>query len=103
MAVVPSARSLCPASRLAGALAAVGLAVFLPAAHAQTMPKAPIKAPSEAAPQAVPGFWDPRRRPERPDLSRITVIRFLTATAHPPTTFTGSDGNPAGLNVDLAR
>jgi polar amino acid transport system substrate-binding protein len=32
----------------------------------------------EAAPQAVPGFWDPRRRPDRPDLSRITVIRFLT-------------------------
>jgi polar amino acid transport system substrate-binding protein len=33
-----------------------------------------------AAPQAVPGFWDPRRRPERPDLSRLTVIRFLTET-----------------------
>ena len=27
---------------------------------------------------AVPGFWDPRRRPERPDLSRIQSIRFLT-------------------------
>ena len=26
----------------------------------------------------VPGFWDPRRRPEKPDLSRISVIRFLT-------------------------
>jgi polar amino acid transport system substrate-binding protein len=23
--------------------------------------------PQPAAPQAVPGFWDPRRRPERPD------------------------------------
>ena len=28
----------------------------------------------------VPGFWDPRRRPERPDLSRIQSIRFLTET-----------------------
>ena len=28
----------------------------------------------------VPGFWDPRRRPERPDLSRIQTIRFLTDT-----------------------
>jgi|SRR5579883_1237215 len=57
----------------------------------------------EAAPQAVPGFWDPRRRPERPDLSRITVIRFLTETDYPPFNFTGPDGNPAGFNVDLAR
>ena len=56
-----------------------------------------------AAPQAVPGFWDPRRRPERPDLSRITVIRFLTETDYPPFNFTGADGNPAGFNVDLAR
>src|SRR5271154_5705211 len=58
---------------------------------------------TEAAPQAVPGFWDPRRRPDRPDLSRLTVIRFLTETDYPPFNFTGPDGNPAGFNVDLAR
>ena len=58
---------------------------------------------AEAGPQAVPGFWDPRRRPERPDLSRLTVIRFLTETDYPPFNFTGPDGNPAGFNVDLAR
>jgi polar amino acid transport system substrate-binding protein len=58
---------------------------------------------AEAAPQAVPGFWDPRRRPDRPDLSRLTVIRFLTETDYPPFNFTGADGNPAGFNVDLAR
>src|SRR5256886_15476106 len=67
--------------------------------YAQTLPK---QAP-EAAPQAVPGFWDPRRRPDRPDLSRLTVIRFLTETDYPPFNFTGPDGNPAGFNVDLAR
>jgi polar amino acid transport system substrate-binding protein len=33
---------------------------------------------------AVPGFWDPRRRPERPDLSRIQSIRFLTEMDYPP-------------------
>ncbi|MBN8960112.1 MAG: transporter substrate-binding domain-containing protein [Rhizobiales bacterium] len=53
--------------------------------------------------QAVPGFWDPRRRPDRPDLSRLTVIRFMTETDYPPFNFTGPDGNPAGFNVDLAR
>jgi len=68
-------------------------------ARAQSAPKQP----TEAAPQAVPGFWDPRRRPDRPDLSRLTVIRFLTETDYPPFNFTGPDGNPAGFNVDLAR
>src|SRR3954453_1117683 len=66
---------------------------------AQTLPKANV----EAAPQAVPGFWDPRRRPERPDLSRVNVIRFLTETDYPPFNFAGPDGNPQGFNVDLAR
>jgi len=51
----------------------------------------------------VPGFWDPRRRPEKPDLSRISVIRFLTETDYPPFNFAGPDGNPQGFNVDLAR
>ncbi|WOH81205.1 transporter substrate-binding domain-containing protein [Bradyrhizobium sp. BEA-2-5] len=73
-----------------------------PAAPAATQP-APPKAAAEAAPQAVPGFWDPRRRPERPDLSRLTVIRFLTETDYPPFNYTGADGNPAGFNVDFAR
>ena len=75
-------------------LAVAGLS--LGAAHAQNV----TKPGTEAAPQAVPGFWDPRRRPERPDLSRITVIRFLTETDYPPFNFTGPDGNPAGFNVD---
>lgn len=51
----------------------------------------------------VPGFWDPRRRPERPDLSRIQSIRFLTETDYPPFNYAGPDGNPIGFNVDLAR
>jgi len=75
------------------------------AAPVQAAPPAPGtgRPVVEAAPQAVPGFWDPRRRPDRPDLSRITVIRFLTETDYPPFNFTGPDGNPAGFNVDLAR
>src|SRR5215831_14894781 len=56
-----------------------------------------------AAPAIVPGFWDPRRRPERPDLARLTAIRFMTEVDYPPFNFAGPDGNPAGFNVDLAR
>jgi len=51
----------------------------------------------------VPGFWDPRRRPERPDLSRVTIIRFITEVDYPPFNFAGPDNIPQGLNVDLAR
>ncbi|MBN9581787.1 MAG: transporter substrate-binding domain-containing protein [Afipia sp.] len=76
-------------------------AASTPAAPAASTP--PPAARQAAAPQAVPGFWDPRRRPERPDLSRLTVIRFMTETDYPPFNFTGPDGNPAGFNVDLAR
>jgi polar amino acid transport system substrate-binding protein len=84
----------------------LGLCTFLvcgicaPLAFAQ----APAPAPSATVPPvAVPGFWDPRRRPERPDLSRVSVIRFLTETDYPPFNFAGPDGNPQGFNVDLAR
>src|SRR5258708_14481721 len=85
----------------AGALIGAWLMLALSAGvvHAQTPPKSV----AESGPQAVPGFWDPRRRPDRPDLSRLTVIRFLTETDYPPFNFAGPDGNPAGFNVDLAR
>ena len=51
----------------------------------------------------MPSFWDPRRRPERPDTSRVTLIRFATEVDYPPFNFAGSDGNPTGFNVELAR
>ena len=60
--------------------------------------------PAGAEPSVrVPGFWDPRRRPEKPDLSRISVIRFLTEVDYPPFNYAGQDGNPQGFNIDLAR
>ena len=59
------------------------LAQAKPAAPATPRP-VPPSAKVEAAPQAVPGFWDPRRRPERPDLSRISVIRFVIASTSNP-------------------
>jgi polar amino acid transport system substrate-binding protein len=51
----------------------------------------------------VPGVWDPRRRPEKPDLSRVSTIRFVTEIDYPPFNFAGPDGNPQGFNVELAR
>jgi polar amino acid transport system substrate-binding protein len=60
-------------------------------------------AAATAGSQAVPGFWDPRRRPDRPDLSRLNVIRFLTEADYPPFNYNGPGGALTGFNVDLAR
>ena len=49
----------------------------------------PSQLPAVAGSAAIPGFWDPRRRPERPDLSRITLIRFLTEFDYPPFNYAG--------------
>ncbi len=89
----------------ASGVVAVLLAAAIGAASAQTTAPPPAAPPNETIgnPMAVPGFWDPRRRPERPDLSRISIIRFLTETDYPPFNYAGPDGTPAGFNVDLAR
>jgi polar amino acid transport system substrate-binding protein len=88
---------------LAGAAiaAAFALLALVPSRPVHAQPKS--SAPAASLDLTVPGFWDPRRRPERPDLTRITQIRFLTENDYPPFDFPGSDGNPAGFNVDLAR
>jgi len=88
------------------ALVAVLTAFTATGAHSQTTKQSPAPPGAAAAtsdPIAIPGFWDPRRRPERPDLSRISIIRFLTETDYPPFNYAGPDGAPTGLNVDLAR
>ena len=100
--------------RRLGGVVALAAGLWLTAASAQIGTNQAAPRPSEppavpatpavkADPMTVPGFWDPRRRPERPDLSRLTVIRFLTETDYPPFNYAGPDGNPAGFNVDLAR
>ncbi len=87
----------------------------LTVAHAQQpAPRATAPPPAAQSPRtarigaaddplAVPSFWDPRRRPERPDLSRINGIRFLTEIDYPPFNYAGPDGQPSGFNIDLAR
>ncbi len=106
----------------AGLMVVAGAVLVMAAAPAlaQTQPRTPAPAapatpapatpapPPQAAPAiggqvAIPGFWDPKRRPERPDMSRITVIRFMTEVDYPPFNYAGPDGNPIGFNVDLAR
>jgi polar amino acid transport system substrate-binding protein len=82
----------------------VVVALLLAAASLAAIPAARAQAVAQPQPNVtVPGFWDPRRRPERPDTSRMTQIRFLTEFDYPPFNYAGPDGNPAGFNVELAR
>ena len=76
---------------------------FAPAANAPPTVAQTAATNKPSVPAVVPGFWDPRRRPERPDLARLTAVRFMTEVDYPPFNFAGPDGNPAGFNVDLAR
>ncbi|MBM3576278.1 MAG: transporter substrate-binding domain-containing protein [Alphaproteobacteria bacterium] len=85
------------------ALAALLLASCLPAAAAEGAPPAPaVPAPTPPA-TTTPSFWDPNHTPERPDLSGLRQIRFLTEDDYPPFNFLLADGQVAGFNVDLAR
>lgn len=51
----------------------------------------------------APAFWDFNRVLEKPDLSAVRQIRFLTEDDYPPFNYQGPDGQLAGFNVDLAR
>ncbi|WP_255608561.1 transporter substrate-binding domain-containing protein [Methylosinus sp. Sm6] len=62
----------------------------------------PFAAAGRAA-EPAPSFWDPGRKLEKPDLSTIKQIRFLTEDDYPPFDFALPDGTIAGFNVDLAR
>ena len=87
---------------LGAALILIGLAVLAASQRDAVAQGAPAQSTVQPT-VSVPGFWDPRRRPERPDTSRITQIRFLTEFDYPPFNYAGPDGNPAGFNVELAR
>lgn len=48
-------------------------------------------------------IFDLSRKPEKPDISSLRAIRFLTDDDYPPFHFPGPDGQLSGFNVDLAR
>jgi polar amino acid transport system substrate-binding protein len=63
---------------------------------------------ASAAPQAAedPGIalmFDQRERLQKPDLSSVSRIRFLTSVDFPPFNFIDQSGKLSGFHVDLAR
>lgn len=59
--------------------------------------------PSHAAEPSIPYFWDAKERLQKPDISSLPRIRFLTTVDFPPLNFIDSTGRLAGFHVDLAR
>lgn len=57
---------------------------------------------AEAA-SSAPGFVDPDLRLDRPALSGVRAIRFLTTDDYPPLNYAPPDGEPQGFSVDIAR
>ncbi len=51
----------------------------------------------------VPNFFDPNSRFNKPDISRIGRLRFLTTTDFPPFNFIDRKGRLSGFHVDLVR
>src|SRR5258708_21804511 len=92
------------ATKKASTCAPAGLTVLATAvSFAAFEPTLPPALAQQTAGVFVPGFWDPKRRPERPESGRLTTIRFLTEEDYPPFNFKGPGGQPAGFNIDLAR
>jgi polar amino acid transport system substrate-binding protein len=51
----------------------------------------------------IPLLWDSRERLQKPDLSQLQRMRFLTTTDFPPFNFLDGSGRLSGFHVELAR
>ncbi len=71
------------------------LAIFLAALVVAT--------PAVAQNAQIPGFWDTRERLERPQITNLPRLRFLTTVDFPPFNMLDADGQLVGLHVELAR
>ncbi|MFC5584727.1 transporter substrate-binding domain-containing protein [Nitratireductor kimnyeongensis] len=52
---------------------------------------------------APPGFWEPKQRQSKPDLSALARLRFLTTVDFFPFNYLDAENRLSGLHIDLAR
>lgn len=70
-------------------------------AHGQEQPAVPTPAAATGI-VAIPGFWDPKRRIEKPSTESL-AIRFITSPDYRPFNYLNAQGELVGFNIDLAR
>ncbi|CAH1677986.1 Amino acid ABC transporter substrate-binding protein (PAAT family) [Hyphomicrobiales bacterium] len=97
--IVRIVRALWPRSAIA-AVIAVSLVLAAGAGASFAQDGRPRAASDEVA---VPNFWNRQNVPNKPDLTGLRVIRFLTDDLYPPLHFADAEGLPTGFSVDLAR
>jgi polar amino acid transport system substrate-binding protein len=59
--------------------------------------------PAQSENRFLPRFWDPQHRIEKPDMTSLRVIRFITDDDYPPFHFALPDGTLSGFNIEIAR
>lgn len=59
--------------------------------------------PVDAHAGETPRMLDPNVLPDKPDLSGLPRLRFLTSLDFPPFNFSDATKRPTGFNVDMAR
>jgi len=62
-----------------------------------------IQAFSQERDVVIPNFWDRHERFQKPDISAVPRLRFLTTTDFPPFNFIDRKKRLAGFHIDLAR
>lgn len=60
-------------------------------------------APGHAQEPEIPNFWDMKEQLQKPNVSALPRLRFLTTTDFPPFNFIDGNGRLSGFHVDLAR
>ncbi|MES2905528.1 MAG: transporter substrate-binding domain-containing protein [Pseudomonadota bacterium] len=74
----------------------------MPCAVAQETPAPAAAQQAQDESVTIPGFWDPKRRIEKPSSEGIAV-RFLTSPDYPPFNYLNAQGELVGFNIDLAK
>src|SRR5262245_27282887 len=97
-AIKPEAILMKPkvVSRIIWSLTAF-VAAFLAMASPGTAPA------QETTDTSIPLTFDPRERLQKPDLTSVARVRFLTTVDFPPFNFIDQSGKLSGFHVDLAR
>ncbi len=81
------------------------LAICLALAASPTLadPQAEDSASQVESKVLAPSFWDPHHRIEKPEMTDLRSIHFLTEDDYPPFHFALPGGALTGFDVDLAR